>query len=104
MEVFSFQKGEKTELKVARFVIFDFHLVSKHIEGWLFLVYNLPRDDYHLFYIFPMDDSHFGYKQKFPQKQSDTELCDGIRLKWTYEPFCDYFVNYSFNFLWVLGV
>jgi hypothetical protein len=33
LEVFSFQKGEKTELKVARFVIFGFHLVSKHIEG-----------------------------------------------------------------------
>jgi hypothetical protein len=33
LEVFSFQKGEKTELKVARFGIFGFHLVSKHIEG-----------------------------------------------------------------------
>jgi hypothetical protein len=40
----------------------------------------------------------FGYKQKFPQKHADTELCDGIRLKWTYDPFCDYFVNYSFSF------
>jgi hypothetical protein len=51
-----------------------------------------------------MDDNHFGYKQKFPQKHTDTELCDGIRLKWTNDPFCDYFVNYSFIFLWVLGV
>jgi hypothetical protein len=68
------------------------------------MVYSLPRDEYYLFYIFRMDDSHLSYKQKFPQKHTDTELCDGNRLKWTYDPFCDYFVNYSFIFYGSWGV
>jgi hypothetical protein len=75
------KKKKKKKVQIAKFATLLSSPVPKSKEGSLkiciilFLVYNhiwlnLPWDDSHFFYIFRCMITHFGHKQKFPQKNT----------------------------------